>query len=107
MTDENQIKVLFCILRRRFVDYVPEFENCVEEREVINETPKGYRMSVSYGTSVYLHADYEFFESRQAAYQWCARRVTASIEKMKQKIQAAEATKIKLIEASGELWRIR
>lgn len=68
MTDENQIKVLFCILRRRFVDYVPEFENCVEEREVINETPKGYRMSVSYGTSVYLHADYEFFESRQAAY---------------------------------------
>ena len=71
MTDENQIKVLFCILRRRFVDYVPEFENCVEEREVINETPKGYRMSVSYGTSVYLHADYEFFESRQAAYQWC------------------------------------
>ena len=101
MTDENQIKVLFCILRRRFVDYVPEFENCVEEREVINETPKGYRMSVSYGTSVYLHADYEFFESRQAAYQWCARRVTASIEKMKQKMQAAEATKIKLIEASG------
>ena len=101
MTDENQIKVLFCILRRRFVDYVPEFEKCVEEREVINETPKGYRMSVSYGTSVYLHADYEFFESRQAAYQWCARRVTASIEKMKQKMQAAEATKIKLIEASG------
>lgn len=101
MTDENQIKVLFCILRRRFVDYVPEFENCVEEREVINETPKGYRMSVSYGTSVYLHADYEFFESRQAAYQWCARRVTASIEKMKQKMQAAETTKIKLIEASG------
>lgn len=33
MTDENQIKVLFCILRRRFVDYVPEFENCVEERK--------------------------------------------------------------------------
>ncbi len=39
-------------------------------------------VSVSYGTSVYLHADYEFSESRQAAYQWCARRVTPSIEKM-------------------------
>ena len=101
MTDENQIKVLFCILRRRFVDYVPEFENCVEEREVINETPKGYRMSVSYGTSVYLHADYEFFESLQAAYQRCARLVSASIEKTIQKIQAAEATTITLIKAPG------
>lgn len=101
MTDENQKRVLFCVLRRRFVEYVPTFENCVEKREVINETPKGYRLAVSYGTSVYLHDEYEFFETSEAAYRWCARRVTTRIDKMKQEIQAAEETKIKLVEASG------
>lgn len=100
MTDENQIKALFCVLCRRFMDYVPKFESCVEERKVINETPKGYRMSISHGTSVYPCADYESFESRQVAHRWCIRHVIASIEKIKQKMRAAEATEIKLIEAS-------
>lgn len=58
-------------------------------------------MAVSYGSSVYLHDKCEFFETCQAAYQWSSRRVTTHIEKMKQEVQAAKATKIKLVEASG------
>lgn len=95
-------RYIFCIKRRHFLNHVPAFEKCVEKREVVNETPKGYRVVVSYGTTVYLQADYVFFEGEAEAYAYCAQLATAHIEKVKAELQKHEEVLTKLLDKAGD-----
>ncbi|MEG5932483.1 hypothetical protein UXN85_20670 [Enterobacter hormaechei] len=69
MTEKK--RTVFVVPKREVTfGYVPgDLGRCIEEREVIRETPKGMRLAISYSDNgtTFLHSHYDFFETRVQA----------------------------------------
>jgi hypothetical protein len=80
-------KTVFVLEKKPITLHYPtrKLENCIQVREVMNETPKGLRLVVSDREkgSMYLHSDYDFFDTRIAALlhlEFAAKEVLEDLE---------------------------
>ncbi|MFI7812972.1 hypothetical protein [Citrobacter werkmanii] len=99
MTEET--KHLYCIRRSALVDlYITDIDRLVEKRRVLKETPKGFRVWVSYqdNGTVYTHDKYYFFTTYEAACTHLAERVRRKLESLFKQIDRFEQMEGKLMD---------
>lgn len=64
-----------------------DLETYIDEREVIKETPKGLRLSISYADNgtMFLHDRYRFFDTRMQAMFYLESEAKAVLAKLEER----------------------